>query len=194
MNFRPSLAVGLVGTVICAAGFAGSSGTSPEARSVEQKLQRLESNAASSRPNPAPTTFSDREVNAYLASDQVEMPNGVETVKLEFAPGTISGTARVDFDKALAGARSSNPLLSMFSGVHVVAAATHAHGDGGKGYVHIDSVSLDGIDVPNFVLQIFIERYLQPKYPQIGLDSKFDLPDRIERATVSEHAISLVQK
>jgi hypothetical protein len=48
--------------------------------------------------------------------------------------------------------------------------------------------------VPRFVLQLFVDKYLTPRYPEIGLDSKFKLPDRIDSARVEEHKIVLVQK
>jgi hypothetical protein len=138
--------------------------------------------------------MTEQEVNAYLASNQIELPAGVQSVKLQVLPGTINGTARVDFDRVRAGTHSSNPLLSIFSGVHEVAVATHSHGAGGQGYVHVDSVSLDGVEVPNFLLQLFVEKYLQPKYPEIGMDSRFRLPDRIDTAIVGSHQVTLVQK
>lgn len=167
---------------------------SPEAAAVQRKLDHLDANSHRAHPDPTPSVFAEREVNAYLASGNVDLPVGVESVKLQFASGAISGTSHVDFDKALAGARSANPLLSMFSGVHEVAVATHASGSAGQGHVHIDSVSLDGITVPNFVLQLFIEKYLQLKYPQIGLDSRFALPDRIDSAKVEDRQVTLIQK
>jgi hypothetical protein len=170
------------------------SSASSELSSIERKFEHIEVNGRSSRPDSAPTIFNEQEANAYLASDQIELPPGVGAVKLKFEPGAISGTTRVDFDKALASARSSNPLLAIFSGVHEVAVFTHAHGTAGQGYVHVDSVSLDGIVVPNFVLQLFMEKYLQPKYPQIGIDSRFQLPDRIATATVGQRQVTLVQK
>jgi hypothetical protein len=167
---------------------------SAEAAALQRKLDHLDENSRRAHPDPTPMVFAEQEVNAYLASGSVEFPAGVESVKLQFAPGVISGTSRVDFDKALAGARSANPLLSMFSGVHEVTVATHASGSAGQGRVQIDSVSLDGITVPNFVLELFIEKYLQPRYPQIGLDSRFAMPDRIDSARVGDHQISLVQR
>jgi hypothetical protein len=167
---------------------------SPEAQAVQRKLDHLDANSHRAHPDPAPLIFAEQEVNAYLASGNVDLPAGVESVKLQFSSGAISGTSHVDFDKALAGARSANPLLSMFSGIHEVAVATHASGSAGQGHVHIDSVSLDGITVPNFVFQLFIEKYLQPKYPQIGLDSRFVLPDRIDSARVEDHQVTLIQK
>ena len=167
---------------------------SPEAAALQRKLDHLDANSRRAHPDATPTVFPEQEVNAYLASGSFELPVGVESVRLRFEPGVISGTSHVDFDKALAGARSANPLLSIFSGVHEVAVTTHASGLAGQGYVQVDSVSLDGITVPNFVLQLFIEKYLQPKYPQIGLDSRFALPDRIDRAKVENHQVTLVQK
>ena len=100
----------------------------------------------------------------------------------------------MDFDRVREGVRSSNPLLSIFTGVHDMVVVTHAHGEGGRGYVHADSVSLDNVEVPRFLLELFVEKFLKPKYPDLGLDSEFRLPDRIDRAEVGEHEITLVQK
>ena len=99
---------------------------------------------------------------------------------MQAAPGVITGTAQVDFDRIREGTHSSNPLLSMFSGVHDVVVVAHAHGAGGQGYVHVDSVSLDGVEIPNSCWSSSWKRFFTPKYPQIGMDSQFALPDRID--------------
>jgi len=179
---------------LLATGLPASSRTSPDASALTRKLDRIEANAKSRRPDQSPTILTEQEVNAYLASDQIQLPAGVQSVKLQADPGIITGTAHVDFDRVREGAHSTNPLLSIFSGVHEVLVVTHSRGEGGQGYVHVDSVSLDGIEVPNFVLELFVEKYLQPKYPQIGIDSRFPLPDRIDTATVGQHQITLTQK
>ena len=172
----------------------GTTSNSGDLKSMEQKLRRLESNGRSPHPDAAPTVFTEQEVNAYLASDHVRLPAGVQSVKLEGKPGTVTGKARVDFDRVRQGVRSSNPLLSMFRGVHDIVVVAHAHGTGGNGYVQVDSVSIDDIEVPRFVLQLFVEEFLQPKYPQLGLDSQFRLPDRIDTAIVGSHELTLTQR
>ncbi len=161
---------------------------------MEQKLRRLEANARLAHPDQTPTTFTEQEVNSYLASDKVTLPAGVQSVKLQGEPRIITGTAQVDFDRVREGIHSSNPLLSIFSGVHDVVVVAHAYGAGGQGYAHVDSVSLDEVDIPHFVLELFVEKFLQPKYPQIGLDSRFALPDRIDIATVGLHNLTATQK
>jgi hypothetical protein len=167
---------------------------SADAASMGQKLRHIESNGQSARPDQTPTVITEQEVNAYLASDNVALPTGVRSVKLEGQPGTITGSAQIDFDRIREGSRSSNPLLSVFSGVHDVIVHAHAYGAARQGYVHVDSVSLDGVEVPRFVLQLFVEKYLQPKYPELGLDSRFALPDRVDTATVGEHKLTVTQK
>jgi len=166
----------------------------PELASIDRKIAHLEANSRAAHPSASPTVLTEAEINAYLASDEVEMPAGVQSVRLSGTSGAVSGMARIDFDKVRAGTNSSNPLLTIFSGIHEVAVETHAYGRGGQGYVHVDSVSLDGIEVPHFVLQLFVEKYIQPKYPDLGIDSRFTLPDRIDTAAVGQHQVTLTQK
>jgi hypothetical protein len=161
---------------------------------MEQKLHHLDANAGLAHPDQTPTTLTEAEANSYLASDKVKLPVGVQSLKLQGAPGTITGDAQVDFDRIREGTHSSNPLLSIFSGLHEVVVVAHAYGAGRQGYVHVDSVSLDGVEIPQFVLELFVEKFLTPKYPQVGLDSQFALPDRIDIATVGLHKLTLTQK
>ena len=162
--------------------------------SFERKLQHLQSNGAQPRPDPSPTEFSEQEINAYFASGTVELPAGVQSVVFQEQPGIVIGTSQVDFDQLKSGKNSYNPLLSVFSGLHDVVVIAHAYGAKGEGLVHVDSVSLDGVDVPQFVLELFVEKYLKPKYPNIGLDSRFALPARVNSATVGLHRVTVSQQ
>ena len=171
-----------------------STASSPAARSMERKLEHLEHNAHEAAPDPAPTVMTEDEVNAYLQSGAVQLPRGVQRVRLEGLPGVVNADARVDFDQITQGSRSLNPLLALFSGVHQVQVTSHAHGEHGVGHVHVDSVSLDGVEVPQIALQFFVDRYIKPKHPDIGIDSRFQMPDRIDSAVVGQHQVTLVQK
>ena len=180
--------------LLCLPLSVGAKSGSRDLSSAERKIEHVETNARLARPNQTPTVFSEAEVNAYLASDNVRMPDGVQSVKLEGENGVITGNARVDFDRIREGSHSSNPLLSVFSGVHDVVVIAHAHGAEGRGHVHVDSVSIDDMEVPHFVLQLFVDKFLTPKYPDLGIDSQFALADRIDSATVGTHALTIIQK
>jgi hypothetical protein len=161
--------------------------------SIERKLEHVQSNGAQPHPDPSPTEFSEQEINAYFASGKVELPAGVRSVVFQEQPGMIIGTSRVDFDQLKAGKNSYNPLLSVFSGLHDVVVTTHAYGAKGDGFVHVDAVSLDGVEVPQFVLELFVEKYLRPRYPAVGLDSRFALPARVDAATIELHKLTVTQ-
>ena len=162
--------------------------------SFDRKLERLEDNGRRAHPDGSPTVFTEQEINAYLASSQVALPEGVESLRLEGHPQKVTGNARVNFDRVRAGIGSANPLLALFSGIHDVVVASHAYAVRGQGHVHVDSVSLDGVEIPQFLLQMFVEKYVSPQYPEIGVDSVFSLPDRIDSASLGEHTLTILQK
>jgi hypothetical protein len=58
----------------------------------------------------------------------------------------------------------------------------------------VNSVVIDGIQIPRFVLEIFVEKYVTPRYPGVGLDSTFALPEKIETATVGSHVLTVAQR
>lgn len=166
----------------------------PAVESMQRKLDRIQANGESPHPRPLTTVMTEPEINAYVASGRVRLPKGVQSVRFSGKPGVVDSVARVDFDQLTAGQRSANPLLSMFSGVHEVAVTAHASGAGGVGTAHIDSVALDGVQIPEFVLQMFVNHYIKPKYPNLGIDSRFQLPDRIDSAVVGSHELTVTQK
>jgi hypothetical protein len=171
-----------------------SSSNSSHVANTERKLQHLESNGAQAHPDPAPTEFTEQEINAYFASGNVGLPTGVQSVVFQEQPEVVVGSSRVDFDQLKAGKNSYNPLLSVFSGLHDVVVTAHAYGAHGRGLVHVDSVSIDGVEVPRFVLELFVEKYLKPRYPNIGIDSRFALPARVDAATLGLHKVTITQK
>jgi hypothetical protein len=192
--FGSLLAFLLVLTFASIPGTVSAGPNSQALASAERKLAHLNNNGRLPQPNPVPTELTEQEANAYVSSGHVKLPTGVQSVTFQGQPGVITADCRVDFDQLKAGVHSSNPLLYVFSGVHNVVVVAHAHGTGGHGQVQVDSVALDGIEIPRFVLQLFVEKYLQLQYPKVGLESQFALPDRIDTAVVGMHKLTVTQK
>ena len=164
------------------------------AASCEAKLQHIQQNAARPQPDPAPTVLTEDEINDYIAAGKVQLPRGVERVRFKGAPNVVTAYARVDFDKLTEGRRSMNPLLGLFTGVHDIVVVADANGAGGEGKVLVQSVTLDGTAIPRVALQYLVDRYVKPKYPAAGLDSRFHMPCRIDSAVVGTHKLTLRQK
>ncbi len=170
-----------------------STKTSPKA-SMEQKLAYLHKNSLRAHPDPQPTQFTEEEINGFIAGGGLKLPAGVQSLRFEGQPGVITSYAKVDFDQVRAGSHSMNPLLSVFSGLHDVVVVAHGQATHGEATLHVDSVSLDGAEVPNFVLSLFVEKFITSKYPNLGIDSHFSLPERIDTATVGVHRLTVQQK
>ncbi len=163
-------------------------------RSMEQKIAYLKQNAARQHPDPKPTEITQDEANAYFAEGGVKMPKGVSGLKVTAQPGMLDGHAKVDFDAITEKARSKNPLLAVFTGLHDVHVVAQASGTNGTGTITVQKVELDGVEIPQMMLQFFVDRYLKSKYPNVGLTSTFKLPLRIDTATVETGRVMLVQK
>ncbi len=163
-------------------------------RSAERKFAHIEQNGKLAHPDPTPTVLTEREVNSWFSSGQADLPKGVNRLQLQADPRIIHGTADLDFDQVTSGRYSANPLMSLFRGIHQVTADAHAQGLNGTGQVHIDSVSLDGVAVPRMALEYFVDHYIHPKYPNLGIDSTFKLPNKIDQAEVGSHQVTVIQR
>lgn len=162
---------------------------------AERKMAHLTQNAIKPRPDSTPTEFSELEINSYLNSGQVELPKGVSQPRMTGSNNHVTANARVDFDAYTNGGNGGfNPLMQLFSGTHDVVVEAQAVGIRSEGRVHVDSVSIDGITVPKTALEYFVNKYIKPKYPELGIDSTFDLPGRVDSAVVGDHKLTVVQK
>ena len=188
VHFTIALLIGC----LCAAGQQASSHRLAD--SMQRKLNHIEQNGKLAHPDQTPTVMTEEEINDYFAAGRVKLPQGVKKVSFQGQSGILITLATIDFDEIRAGQHSSNPLLSIFSGTHNVRVESDAAATGGKARVHIRTVSIDGVDVPRMALEYFINKYLKPKYPNVGIDSEFQLPDKIDIATINYHKLTVTQK
>ncbi|HZQ91707.1 MAG TPA: hypothetical protein VFA60_07950 [Terriglobales bacterium] len=192
-----ALLLTLVAVAFAAAQKKAASGPTPSgslAESATSKLDYIDRNGRQPKPNPKPTDLTEQEINAYFDAGKAPLPRGVRNLHLTGDGGTVTGTARVDFDELKEGRTSGNPLLAIFSGVHNVRVSALASGANRRGSVHVQSVEIDGVQIPRMALEYFAGHYLKPKYPNVGLDSTFVMPARIDTAVVGRHVLTIVQK
>ena len=164
------------------------------ADSMQTKLEHIQENGEQEHPDQAPTVMTEEEVNDYIAAGRITLPQGVKKLRMEGRSGIVTAFLNVDFDQIRAGQNSSNPLLSVFSGQHDVRVEADAAGSGREGRVHVREVTIDGFSVPRMALEYFVSKYITPKYPNVGIDSQFQLPNKIDLATVGYHKVTVTQK
>ena len=166
---------------------------SPAFQSIQLKLNQLAINGASAHPKPTTVTITAEEANAWVNEGGVKLPAGVSNVRFTSTPGVINTDAKVDFDKLTEGKQSINPLLMFFTGVHDVTVVAHASGAGGSGQVHVNTLTIDGLNVPRTAMEYFVNRYLKPKYPGVGLDTTFRFPSHVDSAAVGANQVTVTQ-
>jgi hypothetical protein len=167
---------------------------SASAQHFQDKLNFIERNASSNPVQRRSTQINADEVNAWFREGGYKLPQGVEKVVFHSQPDIIIADTTVDFDAVKQGKRNLNPLLSMFSGVHEVQVTASASAQNRQGHVTIQSVSIDDVGVPHLALELFVSKYITPKYPNVGLENQFEMPDRIDSATVGNDNTLLTQK
>jgi hypothetical protein len=167
---------------------------SAPAQRFQSKLDFLERNGNSNPVQRRSTQINADEVNAWFREGGYKLPQGVQKVIFHSQPDTIQADTTVDFDALKEGKRNLNPLLSVFSGVHEVQITATGSAQNGRGQVNVQTVSIDGVDVPHLALEMFVNKYLKPKYPDIGLENNFEMPDRIDTATIGNDNALLTQK
>jgi hypothetical protein len=164
------------------------------ADSMEKKVNLVRDNGVRGEPQKKVTVFSQDEINAYFAERRLKMPDGVKTVTFDLSPDRVVSRTRVDFDEITRERRSRNPLMYLFNGMHnveVVARTSNA----GVGFVHVtvESVVIDGVTVPRMALEFFIERFVAPKYPTVGLDRSYQLPSKMKSVVIGSRKGTVTQ-
>jgi hypothetical protein len=164
------------------------------ADSLQAKLDHIQQNGEQEHPDQTPTVMTEEEVNDYIAAGRITLPQGVKKLRMEGRSGVVTAFLNVDFDQIREGQSSSNPMLSLFSGQHDVRVEADAVGSGREGRAHVREVTIDGFSVPKMALEYFVSKYITPKYPNVGIDSQFQLPNKIDMATVGYHKVTVTQK
>ncbi len=168
---------------------------SPAFLSMDKKVEILQANAQRPPAQPQNTDITQDELNGYLAEGGVDLPKGIQDVKVDMKPAVVHAAATVDFDTISQGHTGSNPIFSaLVSGTHDVEAQAQASGTHGTGTIIVDWVKLDGVQVPRAALEYLMEHYVQPKYPNAGMTTTFSLPLRIDMAVVNTGKVTLTQK
>jgi hypothetical protein len=116
-------------------------------------------------------------------------------VTFDLSPDTVRSKARIDFDDITKSRRTSNPLMYLFTGVHNVDVLARATSAGpGMVTVSVESVQIDGVTVPKMALQFFIDRFVNPKYPNVDLDQDYRLPSKMDSVIIGQRKGTVTQK
>lgn len=163
-----------------------------------ERMQSLGEKPALPNSPPMNTTFTDREVNAYLQLEGHSfLPAGITNPRVSIgANGKVTGRAIVDLDAL----RSSQPRglldpLAFVRGAVEVVATGSVTASNGNGVAHYESVTIAGIAVPKTIAQEVLRFSTRTKErPQgFAFDTPFELPAQIRSVTVDAGRVTVSQ-
>lgn len=172
-----------------------------EADAMQAKIERVAAAAEAPRPATAPpltTTFTEREINAYLELDGPSvLPPGVAMPRVRLGDaGRVRARAIVDLDGVRRSRERSafDPLAYVTGAVEVVATG-RLEGRGGQGVIRYESATVGGVAVPKTVAQELLRFYTrQPERPRgFAFDEPFVLPAGLRAVSVERGAATVTQ-
>jgi hypothetical protein len=161
------------------------------AKTLQQKIDAIK--AAETDPKHKGGTvveLSEAELESYLLySLKEEIPAQVDSADVQLAQDVVALDTQITFTSNATG----NPVVdALLGGTHnlFVKGKFVAHASRGK--FDLQEVRVDGIPVPNVLIQTLIKKYVNPKYPEVDLNEPFEMPWGIEELKVEPDKATVV--
>jgi hypothetical protein len=149
------------------------------AKILQQKIDAIKAAERDKQRNESSRVqVSESELESYLLySLQDEIPAKVDSADVQLAQDTVALDTQITFASNATG----NPVMdALVGGTHNLFVKGKFVAQKGEGKFDLQEVRVDGIPVPNVLIQALIKKYVNPKYPEVDLNAPFEMPWGIE--------------
>jgi hypothetical protein len=161
-------------------------GVVEEYQSAKRKALLIETDKV---PPQGSVFFTPGEVNAYAAEEaRREVPDGLRNPKITLGAGTARGTALIDFAKVQT-ARGEPPGLLLgwlLRGERQVTVDVAFQSSHGTARVDVQSVTVGSATLSGRALDLVIEYYVMPRFPDAAIGRPFELRHNIRQVGIRE--------
>jgi hypothetical protein len=129
-------------------------------------------------PGASHVELSEAELESYvLYSLAADIPAHIDSFHVQLGQDTVVADTQLTF----AANATGNPVVDTFiGGTHNLLLKGKLVAQQGRGKFDLEEVHVDGIPVPNILIQALLDKYVKPKYPDVDLKEPFDMPWGIE--------------
>ena len=172
--------------------------TQAAAKSLEAKLQILESKEEQPSASYPAVIINEYEANAYLKVHSGELfPPGVRTPSISVQPEHATASGDVDFDALSRSYPNPNDmgpkiLAAMFHGTQHVTVTAKVQSDNAGVRVQIESVTVGAMTVPSWLVDYVIQNVLQPRY-KFDLSKPLPYPDHVTRIVLGSGQVTFLR-
>lgn len=135
-----------------------------------------------SRP-PRTVEVSEPELESYVIYGlKDDIPARVDSIDVQLTEGAVAADTKLTFPPDATG----NAVVDAFvSGTHTFFLKGKLAASAGRGRFELMEVRVDGIPVPNVLIETLIDKYVKPKYPQVDLKEPFPMPWGMESLVIT---------
>jgi hypothetical protein len=168
---------------IHAAAFGPTVQSAASASSLQTKIDKIKKTQNDKTHQTERLDVNEKELESYvMISMKKDIPVKVESIRVLLTPGTIAADSRLTLPPDATG----NYIVDLLvSGTHSILIKGKIRGSKGVGKFDLQDVRVDGLPVPNIVIDALIKHYVKPKYPNVDLKEPFDLPWGIDEIAVN---------
>jgi hypothetical protein len=173
--------------------------TRRDAARLQAKIEKISKNGTGKQAAAARTPISEAELNSYLRYEMGDrIPPGVTDPWVSIlGENRLSGRAVVDLNQVAQSKKSGSILdpWNLVSGSLPLTVNGVLRTKNGIGTFGVESVSLSGVPVPNWMLQEIVSYYSKSSTtPQgVSIDKPFDLPAGIREIQLDRGQATVVQ-
>jgi hypothetical protein len=168
--------------------------TDPRVDRINRKIETIQSGLA--KPGSM-LVLPAAELDAWArAKAAEEVPDGLRQTHLELGNGTATADGLVDFVKLrhAAGVETSWLVSKLIQGEKRVKATARIESASGRATVHLTRVEIGGLAVSGAPLDLLIQTFILPLYPNAKIDEPFELADRVDRIEVKPAEVRVWMK
>jgi hypothetical protein len=162
------------------------------AKTLQQKIDAIKhaENDPKHKRGSTRIEVTEAELESYLLhSLKEDIPARVDTADVKLAPDTVSLDTQITFASDATG----NPMVdAIVGGTHNLFLKGKLNAKEGRGRFDLEEVRVDGIPVPNVLIQALIKKYVKPKYPDVDLNEPFDMPWGIQELKIDAGKATVV--
>jgi hypothetical protein len=153
-------------------------------------IREAESSSTRNRDAASSIRVTDVEMESFVFfSMKDEIPANVRSIDVTVEAGTISAATELLFDSQEV---SGNPIVDiLLQNPHSLFVKGALEGKEGEGKFELQQVRVDGFPVPIAVVEILVDRFVLPRFPQVDLDEEFPIPWGIEEIELAEEGVTI---
>ena len=170
---------------------AGAQNAERAAASLESKINTIKkAGADKKRRERAKMDITEVELESYvMVYLRKDIPVQIESVRVHLTPGVVAADTRLTIP---AGTTGNTLVDALVTGTHNLLVSGKMTTANGEGKFDLQSVNVDGIPVPNILIDALLRKYAKPKYPDVDLNEPFDLPWGIQTIDIGQGKATVV--